>query len=232
MNFNGRDIKRDSSGKNITSPKYLVNKNNPPNGTTVGVGNPMLRDVATASPPSKYLTEGCSTIKVVANYQEEEGQKYVVKPLLNNSYNYNHICCTNGKYTAERPSISKSLSDLDGTLLKRGCDSFVEESYGNPMQNTITSFVVPKNHNSMKNTKHDKPRRAFHKMNLDSYDDKTMCRRDSQHYSDDLKSDASYSEPHHTVFPKSETLSEMEGISKCSSKSMSMSPITGCERLL
>ena len=231
MEAAGNNVKRNSSRTNFNSKNYLNSKNNPPNGTTIGVGNPLMVDAATVSPPSKYVPEGCSSIKVVANYREEKGQKYVVTPLLSYS-NYNHTCCNNGQHTSERPSISKSLSDLDGTLHKSSCGNFIEESYGNPLQNTVTSFVFSKCDPNT-STKYTTPRRAFHKMNVDNYlEDAEERQRGSQHYLDDLKSDACYSELHQNIFPKSETLSEMEGISKCSSNSHSLSPITGCERLL
>jgi hypothetical protein len=233
MEAAGNNVKRNTSRKKFNSKNYLNSKNNPPNGTTIGVGNPLMVDAATVSPPSKYVPEECSSIRVVANYREENGQKYVVTPLLSYS-NYNHICCNNGQHTSERSYISKSLSNLDRTLNKNSCGSFIEESYENPLQNTVTSFVFSKcDHNT--STKYTTPRRAFHKMNVDNYDDdEEEPRRGSNHYLDldEVKSDACHSELHQNLIPKSETLSEMEGISKCSSNSHSLSPITGRERLL
>ena len=81
-------------------------------------------------------------------------------------------------------------------------------------------------------TKYTPPRRGFQKIDVENHQENTDCGNDSQYYSSELRSNASYSEFQSNILPKSETLSEIEVTSKSSSKSPSLSPITGCERLL
>ena len=191
-------------------------------------------DVATASPPSKSCPEGCNTVKVVANFVEDESQKYSVKPLPGNCFQDNSTCYSIDEYMTDRQSISKSLTELDGPIPIRGSNSYIEESYGNPIQNTITSFVFSKDKNS--STKYSAPRKAYHKVHLDrNPSTSSLVRRHSQHHSEDLKRVTKYSDARTSIFPKSETLTDLEGTSRCSSKSVkshSLSPMTGCERLL
>ena len=221
------------------SSKFLASKKIPPNGTTVGVGKPIMVDVATASPPSKFFHGGRSAIKVVANYRSEQNQKYVVEPLVykqppynpsyNPSYQQNHVCGTKGKNTNKQPTISKSHSEKDGISTKGCYYSSVEESCDDSVQKTITSFIAAKEPNL---TKHTQPRKNFQKIDVENHQENTECGKVSQYYSNELRGSASYSDFQCNVFPKSETLSEIEGISQSSSKSPSLSPITGCERLL
>ena len=220
--------------KHTRSSNCLGSKTNPPNGSTIGVGNPLMVDAATASPPSKLCPEGSGTIKVVANFREDEGQKYVVKPFQSNCYKDNSMCYSIEEYVQDRPSISKSLSELDGPMHETGSNSYIEESYGNPIQNTITSFVFSKDKTS--STKYNAPRKAYHKVHIDhNPSNNVSIRRSSQHHSNDLERIPSYSDARTNIFPKSETMSDLGVTSRCSSKSLkshSLSPMTGCERLL
>ena len=225
---------RSNTTKYTRPPSCLDSKSNPPNGATIGVGNPLMVDVSTASPPSKFCPEGCNTIKVVANYKEEEGQKYTIKPLQSNCYKDNSTCYNIEEYVTDRSHFSRSLSELDGAMPKEGSSSYVEESYGDPIQNTITSFVFTKEPSY--STKYTAPRKAYHKVHVDHHPSNSgTIQRSIQYHSDDIKSIPSYSEVRTNMIPKSETLSDLEGSARCSSKSIkshSLSPVTGCERLL
>ena len=216
--------------RKINKPsKYFASKKNPPNGTTVGVGRPLMVDVATASPPCKSVPSEFSAIKVVTNDRGEKCQKYVVESLAYKSHPQNHVCSTKGKNTTTQPFLFKSHSEKDGASIKGCCYSSVEEGNVDLIQKTITSYV-PTNENNL--TKDIPPRRAFQKIDVENHEENIESGSKSQYYSNELKSNDSYSEFQSNILPKSETLSEMEGVSKCSSKSPSQSPITGCERLL
>ena len=146
----------------------------------------------------------------------------------------NHLCCEDEKFIIEQQDTSKSLCDSDGISPNSSCNRFIEESYGYPIQNTITSFVSSNNTSTVGLRNHTPPRKAFHKMSLDHYPKSGIeCTKGSKNHPDEqYTDDICFSESRPDIFPDDMIESGVERISKMSSKSLNLSPSTGCERLL
>ena len=146
----------------------------------------------------------------------------------------NHLCCEDEKFIIEQQDTSKSLCDSDGISPNSNCNRFIEESYGYPIQNTITSFVSSNNTSTVGLRNHTPPRKVFHKMSVDQYPKSGIqCTKGSKNHPDvQHTQDICFSESRPDIFPDDMIQSGVEGISKMSSNSLNLSPSTGCERLL